>query len=603
MGAGLDIGALLGGAAEEAQNMRKERLDQENANFKFAHDTYQHLIDNENAPPDIRNQAQQAQLDALMQHLGYATKGPTSKNPIKSMVEKMVGSQPNTYNIPQFGVGSGNAKTQLGGIGPAPTNPQSPDQPSGPPTMDQGGSSDQGAGVPNAPTKFFYNPDEVNSMNAKKLASDETAKINAKIAAWEEYAKSPDMQELKKTNRAQYDLERKQAIWGSSIAAGASLEAKANPALATSAKDARKVYGDTVPAGFEDGDTIAPVMQNGKVVDWVLSKKGNTKSAGITSVAQLLLHPDMTPDLRDKLLKVTDGLDPATVYVNPHVDADGKFTGTFASVVAPRAQQDTENVQDQIRYLPRPDGSFDEIHFQTRTKHNVVPPVPSNIGQSGTPPPSPAPPNASAALTAQPAPQVSGTTTNQVLPPMTKPLDVKEAASAHAQRGQLILLTKRLDNVYRHAAMFDDMINAGKYELSLSQSGIPKLAARGINLTDEEKDVLGDFNNLSEQINGLRGPTGATGFRSEAAYTTLQGMKGNLLGNPQILRRTLQNTLEDALVQIGSHTQALNHTAPDIRKDFGFPESSMTDIAHAYIDVYGNDPKVRAQKRKEHGLQ
>jgi hypothetical protein len=116
----LDFATLLNGMSEEAKNVRLERAKQENDTFEQGKVYLQGLLSNERVPQATRDQAQQALMQMTMEHMGYGKMKGAEKNPVRKMITGLIGDRPNDYskNMSQVGVGSGNAKNEVGTLPP-----------------------------------------------------------------------------------------------------------------------------------------------------------------------------------------------------------------------------------------------------------------------------------------------------------------------------------------------------------------------------------------------------------------------------------------------------------------------------------------------------
>ncbi len=92
--------------------------------------------------------------------------------------------------------------------------------------------------------------------------------------------------------------------------------------------------------------------------------------------------------------------------------------------------------------------------------------------------------------------------------------------------------------------LLNSMLEAGKLQMELDSSGVVKaIINRALPMTKAEADFAGDMRTMMEDINLLRGPMGATGFRGPEAWTALQAQRGQLLANPAITKKVLENSL------------------------------------------------------------
>jgi hypothetical protein len=92
--------------------------------------------------------------------------------------------------------------------------------------------------------------------------------------------------------------------------------------------------------------------------------------------------------------------------------------------------------------------------------------------------------------------------------------------------------------------LLDSMMESGKLNLELDSNGLVRaLVNRALPLTPAEAEFIGDFRTMMEDINLLRGPMGATGFRGPEAWAALQAQRGQLLAHPEVTRQVLKNSI------------------------------------------------------------
>jgi len=124
-------------------------------------------------------------------------------------------------------------------------------------------------------------------------------------------------------------------------------------------------------------------------------------------------------------------------------------------------------------------------------------------------------------------------------------------------------LDKTIDLAQRVRDNYDvlnSLIDAKKIQIQITPDGVIKqIVARNVPLTDQEAQMAADLQSLEEHINTLRGPLGATGFRSEEAWAALQGQAGNLAGNPEVSKKILDTTLKALRGQKDVADRALNN--------------------------------------------
>lgn len=120
----------------------------------------------------------------------------------------------------------------------------------------------------------------------------------------------------------------------------------------------------------------------------------------------------------------------------------------------------------------------------------------------------------------------------------------QEIKTTQQNLGQINLAIPRLQNLLDHADIISNMIDAGRIAFAIGADGtLQATVGRGVTLTPEEAKFASDFQTMSEDINLLRAPLGATGFRGAEAFGALQAQRGRLAQNPAVFKGVLANTL------------------------------------------------------------
>jgi hypothetical protein len=107
-----------------------------------------------------------------------------------------------------------------------------------------------------------------------------------------------------------------------------------------------------------------------------------------------------------------------------------------------------------------------------------------------------------------------------------------------------------IDDILKNSRVLDSMISAGKIAIGASPDGSGVLT-RLADLSDQEAKVAGDFSQLIEHVNLLRGPLGATGFRGKEAWGALQAQRGKIMSDPRITRQQLSG-MRDRLLSLNN---------------------------------------------------
>jgi hypothetical protein len=158
----------------------------------------------------------------------------------------------------------------------------------------------------------------------------------------------------------------------------------------------------------------------------------------------------------------------------------------------------------------------------------------------------------------------------------------------------------RLVGVFNRAHMLDNMLVAGKLQLAVDPKLSYKLITRVLGkLSPEESQLASDFVALKEDIQNMRGPMGAAGFRSLEAFMALQDQRGSLMGDVNLTRNILRNSMRVFLALQGADLRT-------IREDDR--EQNLADpiTVNYYNIAYGNEAPERGGRAMRldgyHGL-
>jgi hypothetical protein len=197
----------------------------------------------------------------------------------------------------------------------------------------------------------------------------------------------------------------------------------------------------------------------------------------------------------------------------------------------------------------------------------------------------------------QPAgsPAAPSAPTPGALPPVggrsfPKTLTNEQVIKGQQQLGQYNIAIDRMSNILKNVHLLDSMIDAGKLELQLDSSGLIRaLINRTVPLTPAEAQFAGDFQTMMEDINLLRGPLGAMGFRGPEAFAALQKQRGQLLANPAITRQVLANSLKALRAQqhpLDSNPQIKSGTPTET------PATPSSGATHRYNPITGRIEEI-----------
>ena len=227
--------------------------------------------------------------------------------------------------------------------------------------------------------------------------------------------------------------------------------------------------------------------------------------------------------------------------VNTGVDANGHRVFQSRGSLLPQLAGGLPTIGAGIdsTFIPRTTTSLRSISTTDADGNPVtqLQPVTSTSRRGGAP----APASTASAPASGATPPANGTAGPLTF---TKPFTPEQRLEQTQKLGQYDVAIGRVQNVMKNLHLLDSLIDAEKLNLQMDTNGVLKAVVnRNIKLTPAEANFVGDFKTLTEDINLLRGPMGATGFRGPEAFAALQAQKGNLLQNPDVTKRVLSNTL------------------------------------------------------------
>lgn len=154
-----------------------------------------------------------------------------------------------------------------------------------------------------------------------------------------------------------------------------------------------------------------------------------------------------------------------------------------------------------------------------------------------------------------------------------------------------------IDDVMKNSHVLDSLLSAGKIQTAINPSTGAALVTRAAGLSDKEAKVAGDFQQLVEHANLLRGPLGATGFRGHEAWQALQSQRGNLMSDPRITRQVLSG-MRDRLVGLNSADKMVitgqGMTPPEQQAGPSAPPPSNGRSVGDIVSVKGKKIKITA---------
>lgn len=144
-----------------------------------------------------------------------------------------------------------------------------------------------------------------------------------------------------------------------------------------------------------------------------------------------------------------------------------------------------------------------------------------------------------------------------------KSMSPKELEAARQQYRLLENTQDLVSRIHDKVPMLENLITAGKIKFATAHdndaSGVGRLLlTRAGGLTKDEEGLAADMISMTENINLLRGPLGATGFRGPEAFQALIGQAaGSPLREPGITRAILRNTMNHLLSNYSAKAESL----------------------------------------------
>jgi hypothetical protein len=180
----------------------------------------------------------------------------------------------------------------------------------------------------------------------------------------------------------------------------------------------------------------------------------------------------------------------------------------------------------------------------------------------------------------------------------------KFAANTGVYRRTLELLEK----AYDYSDVLDNPKDALKMKFLVSFSPWEEFTGRMLfKLSDRELEFAKAYYGLREHIQKMRGPLGAAGFRSVEAFESLQAQRGSILGNPQITKGVLQNSMKTFLTLWGpdEHTISIarrkaNIANPIAQRLYGkaYAQETPEDVElEMLLDGWQNPPSSAPAKK------
>jgi hypothetical protein len=195
-----------------------------------------------------------------------------------------------------------------------------------------------------------------------------------------------------------------------------------------------------------------------------------------------------------------------------------------------------------------------------------------------------------------------------------KSLTPEEQNKATQNMGQVSNTIDLVNQVQGRLPLMADLVDRGKIHFELHDGLLSTVVNATFPPNSEEAKLAGDLKTLSEDINLLRAPLGATGFRGVEAFMALQAQAGSLSANPAMTQRTLANTLRalntqqqfwkdhpEFGVKVTPASPVPDHQTSEVKlPDGGGKKLTDKDIALKFYQAAGNDPKKAMELAHQH---
>lgn len=554
------LGALLGGATEEAGKIHQERYQQEQSDRQFAFNTLTHIMDDPAiGNPQVKEEALQ-ELHGRMLQTMFPDNYSHKPGKLGKLVDQFVGMQrPQGPMGPmstsgaggpqQFGVGTGNAKGQVGMLPPPPQG------------MDQSQVAGSGGMLQGLqPPQQVFGPQDITASGFMSPTA------SMQVAA----EKQAQLDQVK----FQRDYATKLATW-KWLEQNDPLIAKMSPEE-KNLEHARFMYNMVTPVSYLRNEQASGTNISFEEAQQMAQQFGLQLPQGADANKRFTYYHDLTG--KPTSLQFATPLAPIQTgtQADPNSptgfsrgfssrDNPGQISGNY-SVPPPYGQQPRTSISQHVETLadgtvikfPLTSVSGPSAQIQQMWKQQ-----PSSIGFDPT--------QAASKDNLPPGAEVVG---SKNVPDFIPKLD--------GQRQAMLNTMELVENFRSKISKIDSLIDTGKLYLGLDPNSPAGFAANQLlPWSKDEADTVAEMLSLGEHINTLRGPLGATGFRGAEAFAALQAQRGNLLANPAISTALLDNTQKALAGQIASENKSL------LPAGRSFPEYYKPIIMQMYKRVYG----------------
>lgn len=293
---------------------------------------------------------------------------------------------------------------------------------------------------------------------------------------------------------------------------------------------------------------------------------------------------EFTPETGVTNARVMPDPGSATGFSLVWFDRAGQEVSRKPGATPPPGLFPTSTSTSGVRMVQQPDGST--VAVPVTTQSTRTPQVP------GMAAPVPPPPSGSVAPVSTPRPAGANPAGRVV---GGRPLPEAAKEKFDQQYTTLDRTQNVLQRIRDNYSILNNMLTAGKIQLAMSPEGMAQVISRGVPLTDQEAQMAADMNTLKENINTLRGPLGATGFRGPEAFAALQAQRGSILANPKVSQAIINNTLRQLQDQKGVIERSFKQHGLEIPPSNtltpppgGLPAAAKSQLKEGVNTTFGN---------------
>lgn len=333
----------------------------------------------------------------------------------------------------------------------------------------------------------------------------------------------------------------------------------------------------------------------------VLKRTGETVPPGHYALRRLA---DGSWDATPVESKVSGGLKFAQneqdQWVGYTTDQYGKVNVQSNLGLTPPQGVPTDSIQQGVRIVPTRDGGYAEVpvtQVTSRYKSGGLAPTVSTV-EAPTAPPNMAQPQqpVQPQQLVQPQRPSAGAGPGREISGVGKSLTPNQMQSNDEKAQSFDNMIERMTGVLDKADLLNSLWTSGKIAFATDPAKPGKLIlSRTAGLTPEEAKFAADYISLGEDINLLRGVFQATGFRGPEAFATQQAQRGPLLGDPQLFRKVLMNSMKASVDQLSSINRA--------QTEAGRPVQLTDGLLHAYLILNNNNENAALAALKRDGWQ